>query len=65
MEKYTLTFDSTDLRVLSMAIGEIPTKMGKPLLDNINSQIAKQTEDTPFGVGSVPASCLNTGSGNP
>ncbi len=62
MKEYTLCFTIEDLRALNVAIGELPTKVGVPLYTKINEQIAKQkTEDAPFGVGSVPATSMNTG----
>ena len=63
MESFTLVFNASDLQILSRAIGEIPTKFGKPLLDKINMQIAgqKANSDAPFGVGSAVATHLNAG----
>lgn len=42
MKTFQITFTQAQLGILSDAIGEIPTKLGVPLLNAINGQLAAQ-----------------------
>jgi hypothetical protein len=44
--QYTITINAEMLKVLSLALGEIPTKIGMPVALEINRQIADQSKPT-------------------
>lgn len=47
MKTYTLQFTDDMLKILNLAVGEIPTKIGVPFIQEVNRQILAQAESTP------------------
>jgi hypothetical protein len=56
---YTFTFTPEMLNTVSLALGEIPTKLGMPLINELNRQIAAQN-----AVEAEPSLPLQNGHGN-
>lgn len=46
-DAFTFKFTVEDLKVLEMALLEVPTKFGAPLIAKINEQIRQQTNVMP------------------
>jgi hypothetical protein len=46
MKEFTFTFTEQDLNTLNMALLEMPTKYGAPLIEKINRQIQKQFDSS-------------------
>lgn len=44
---YELKFNDQEMRLLNLAIGELPHKLAVPLITSINAQIADQHQGTP------------------
>jgi hypothetical protein len=46
MKEFTFTFTEQDLNTLNMALLEMPTKYGAPLIEKINRQIQEQFDNS-------------------
>lgn len=65
MSEVTLTFNKQDLSTLNMALLEVPTKYGAPLIQKINQQIQQHFDSSidakNMSNGHSPPRDLNTG----
>lgn len=43
-QKFTFQLTLQECEVIFAGLGEIPTKLGKPLMDNMQQQFAKQAQ---------------------
>lgn len=45
-QKYTFQLTLQECEIIFAGLGEIPTKLGKPLMDNMQQQFAQQAQVT-------------------